>query len=74
MKTRYGELCNQLWDKTGTDWNISMSNVLTEPVCYWVSIIPDTVGFPRIENFIGSSCPLESAIFAMEHLLEKIGD
>ena len=49
----YGELVNRLWDVTKTDWHVELRNVLTEPVCCYVDLIPDDESFPSLRGFIG---------------------
>lgn len=69
---KFEDLCGQLWDATETDWSIHMFNVITEPVCFFVSLHPDSDKFPKFENILGTYCPLESACMAIEYVLKNL--
>ena len=68
----YEEATSRLWELTQTDWNVRVSNVLTEPVCAYVDLWPDDKSFPSLMGFIGTSDLNESVRLACEALLQQI--
>lgn len=68
----YGELSNNLWDKTGVDWHAVVSLGLTEPVCATVSISSDDETLPRVDGFIGTADANESIALAIEYLMRNL--
>lgn len=70
----WGDVQARLWELTLTDWNVSVSTIMTEPVCATVSIWSDNPILPRLDGFIGTSGLDESARLAGEYLLRNLAD
>jgi len=68
----YGELASKLWDVTKTDWSVRLRNVLTEPVCCYVDLIPDDESFPSLSGFIGEYDANTSIKNAIEYHLKTL--
>ena len=68
----YDKAASELWELTKTDWNVRLSNVLTEPVCAYVSLYPDDESFPSLTGYIGTGDANESIRKACEYHLETL--
>lgn len=69
----YGEAATKLWEETETDWFVTVSLTITEPVCAIVNIEPDDGSpLPKLEGFIGGYDINESVHRACEYLLRNI--
>lgn len=70
----YNGLCDMLWAKTQEDWCIKLSNLLTEPTCFVVNVLPENEDskYKGVVGFLGNRDPMESSINAMKHVLEKL--
>lgn len=68
----YAEAADRLWKETETDWYVSVSHTLTEPVCAIVSLWSDDDSLPAPKGFIGCYDVNESIKRAIEHLLDVV--
>lgn len=69
----YGDAATRLWEETETDWFVTVSLTLTEPVCAIVNIEPDDGSpLPALNGFIGGYDINKSVQDACEYLLRNI--
>ncbi len=73
----FDALASELYDLTKTDWSVSASCTITEPVCWVISIVSDGpndagVAFPDLLGFIGSGNINETVKNGIEKLIGMI--
>jgi hypothetical protein len=73
----YDDLAGELYDLTKTDWGVEASCVITEPVCWVISIAPDGprndgVVFPSLNGFIGTGNVAETIRLGIDKLIRTI--
>lgn len=68
----YGKYAGKLWDKSKSDWTVTVRHCLTEPVCCTVSLVSDDPNLPSLTSFLGGYDVNESIANACKHMLEKL--
>jgi hypothetical protein len=73
----FDDLAGELYDLTKVDWSVMASCVITEPVCWVISIAPDGsnddgIIFPQLNDFIGTGNIAETISLGIDKLIEMI--
>lgn len=74
---KYDALAGELYDLTKVDWHVSASTVITEPVCWTVTLTPEDPSdagllLPELRGFSGTADILETLSLAIDHLIGLI--
>lgn len=73
----FDDLAGELYNLTKMDWGVQASCIITEPVCWVISITPDGpredgVAFPKLDGFIGTGNVTETIGLGIDKLIDMI--